>query len=147
MYIVIHKNNKYKLVNKEELLEISGFMFGSRGKVHKINDEELVNLEIYNKKLAYPVVIKQVERKYKKLIDYLTDLLVSDDDTGSSIFEALNQIERFRQIIKNRYRAYLKRKEIEKMSKELQILKKEAELRLCEIQDYFLKNTISRSSK
>ena len=122
-------------------------MFCGRGKVHKINGEELTNLEIYNKNLAYPIVLKQVEKKYKRLIDYLTDLLVSDDDSGNSIFEALNEIEKFRQIIKNKYRIYLKRKELEKMSKELQVLKKEAENRLCEIQEYFLRNTMRRPTK
>ena len=146
MYVVVHKNNKYKVVDKNELLEIDGFMFGTKGKSHKINDEQVANLVICNKQLAYPIAYRQVEKKYKQLREYLTDLLVSDDDSGDSIFEVLNQIEKFRQIIKNKYRLYLKRKEIEQMSKELQVLKKEAELRLCEIQEYFLKNTMSRSS-
>ena len=37
-------------------------------------------------------------------IKLLTDLLVEDDDSGDSYREALNQIERFRMMIKNKYR-------------------------------------------
>ena len=33
----------------------------------------------------------------------LTELLISDDDTGRSQMQALTEIERFRQIIKNKY--------------------------------------------
>ena len=79
-----------------------------------------------NKKLANPIASKMVSEKYEKLIFYLTDLLTDDDDSGESYHEALNQIEKFRLEIKNKYREYLTRKELEKMSKQLSILQKEA---------------------
>ena len=48
-------------------------------------------------------------KKYDKLIKYLTELLVSADDTGDAMREALNQIEKFRLEIKIKYRKFLKR--------------------------------------
>ena len=71
-----------------------------------------------------------------------------DDDSGDTYREALNQIEKFRQEIKNKYRKFLKQKELETMSKKLIILQKEANKRLFEIQDnYFKYENENRRSK
>jgi hypoxanthine phosphoribosyltransferase len=139
MYSVSNKKykNKGKILDKTELIDISGFMMSSKKKVFKINDTEVREIKVVNKKLANPLVSRKVNTKYKKLIVYLTDLLVDDDDTGDSFREALNQIEKFRLEIKNKYREFLKQKELEMMSKQLTALKKEANARLLEIQNSY----------
>ncbi len=144
MYIIENKKIKYKLADKKELTLITGFPFGKKS--HKIAGEEIIGLTIYNKKLANPIVKKQVDKKYKKLIELLTELLVSDDDSGDSIREALNQIEKFRQIIKNKYRDYLTRKDLEVMSKGLSLIQKEAKNKMMEIENYNFEKEVSRSS-
>ena len=111
---------------------------------YKISDDYVYNLIIYNKKLGHPIAWKQVEKKYQKLISTIPDLLVSDDESGESIREALNQIEKFRQIIKNKYRSYLKRQELEKMANSLLVLQKNAQDRLMEI--YKARSPIARHS-
>lgn len=136
MYSVDNKNkNKNRLIDKTEIIELDGFMMGSKNKVYKIDGNEVRDLTVVDTKLASTLVSKQVSKKYNKLINYLTELLVDDDDSGDTYREALNQIERFRQEIKNKYRKYLKQKELETMSKKLVILQKEANKRLFEIQN------------
>jgi len=130
-YSVSFKNVKFKKnkVNGLELFNLEGFtMFTKKG--FNINNQLINDLKIIDKSLAYKIVSEKVERRYKKLLNLLTELIISDDDSGSDYREALNQIERFRLEIKNKYRHYLKQKEIEKMSHELTTLKKEAEKRL-----------------
>lgn len=128
--------NKSKLIDKTEIIELDGFMMGSKNKVYKIGGNEVKDIKVVDAKLASSLVNKQVFKKYDKLINYLTELLVDDDDSGNSYREALNQIEKFRQEIKNKYRKYLKQKELEMMSKKLVILQKEANKRLNELQNY-----------
>ena len=133
------KKNKSKLVDKTELIELDGFMMGSKNKTFKIDGNEVRDIKVVDTKLASALVSKQVSKKYEKLIDYLTELLVDDDDSGDSYREALNQIEKFRQEIKNKYRKYLKQKELEAMSKKLVVLQKEATKKLYEIRDNYYK--------
>lgn len=136
MYSVDNKKkNKNKLVDKTELIELDGFLMGSKNKTYKIGGNEVRDIKVVDTKLAASLVNMQVSKKYQKLINYLTELLVDDDDSGDTYREALNQIEKFRQEIKNKYRKFLKQKELETMSKKLVILQKEANKRLFEIQN------------
>ena len=146
MYVLETKKNKFKLQQKDALSNINGLLFGVKNKHYKISDQEIVSLIIYNKKLAHPIAKRQVEARYKKLIALLTELLVSDDDTGNCYNEALNQIEKFRQIIKNKYRDYLTKKELEEMGKQLALFQKEAKNRFLELQNALYINKGQRSS-
>lgn len=144
MYSLLEVKKKGKVKPKKSLKELSGFMMTSK-KGFTICEVLIKDLEIMNKNLANGVVSKQVLKKYNKLIPLLTELLISDDDSGDSFREALNHIEKFRLEIKNKYREFLKRKELEMMSKQLTLLKKEADRRMLEIHDAYL--TMKTSGK
>lgn len=148
MYSVGDMNykNTGKLVDKMELVELTGFMMASRSKVFKINGCDIREIKVINKRLANPLVSKKVMKKYSKLIAYLTELLIDDDDSGDTFREALNQIEKFRLEIKVKYREFLKQKELEVMSKQLMALQKESKLRLEEIRASYL-NVVNRNGK
>lgn len=119
---------------KSNLENLKSFPFGVKNKVYKIKDESIKNILIYKKELAHPLAKTQAEIKYSKLMMILPDLLVSEDDDGECLMEALNQIERFRQIIKNKYREFLTKKELEVMAKNLSLMQNQAKQRMMEIQ-------------
>ena len=130
MYSVVRKGKKGKIseINEE------GFLMGKKNAVFEVNNTSVKNIVVCNRYLANPVVVVKVNSIYKKLLIMLTDLLTEDDDgSGENYREALNQIERFRIIIKNKYRDFLLREDLEKMSKKLVILQKEANNKLLEI--------------
>lgn len=142
-------NDSYKIKgNIEDVVEISGFPMGPSGKVYKIGDSNIKAISISNTKLANPFAWKVVYKKYEKLIEYLTTVLIDDDDdSGETMREALNQIEKFRQEIKNKYRDYLKRKELEMMAKQLQVIQKEIYERIEIIRDSLIRSNEERRSK
>lgn len=119
---------------QSNLDSLSSFPFGVKNKTYKIKEEPIKNILIYQKELAHPLAITQAEKKYQKLMMILPDLLISDDDDGECLREALNQIERFRQIIKNKYRSFLTKKELEAMAKKLSLIQQQAKQRMMEIQ-------------
>ena len=149
MYSVVDNKfkNKNRMLDKTELMDINGFLMGSKNKVFKIEKSEIREIKVVNKKLANPLVSKKVEKKYEKLIAYLADVLVDDDDSGETCREALNQIERFRIQIKNKYREFLIQKELEKMSKQLKLLQKELQQKLMIIQNSYYNYLDNKRSK
>lgn len=112
---------------------IEGFLLPSRTNKFTIDDQKITNIIIINKKLASPFVTKIVIKKYQRLIRKLTELFISDEDPGTTMNEVLNEIEKFKNEIKRKYRKYLKRKELEKMSNELKFLRQEAKRKQAEL--------------
>ena len=105
MYSVVRKGKKGKIseINEE------GFLMGKKNAVFEVNNTSVKNIVVCNRYLANPVVVVKVNSIYKKLLIMLTDLLTEDDDgSGENYREALNQIERFRIIIKNTEKALFK---------------------------------------
>ena len=135
MYTISKFSSTGNLLDLDRLSNLVSFPMSSSKKVFKIKGSEITNIDICNKKLAHSIAFKKADKKYRSLIKLLTDLLVDDDDSGESFREALNQIERFRMMIKNKYRNFLTKEEIEAMSKQLVILQKEAKKRLMDIQE------------
>jgi len=141
MYSINNKKFKGKI---NEIVEFNGFAMASARKAFNINGCEIKNILVMNRELANPLASKKVIKQYKKLINYLTQLLIdADDDDGDSYREALNQIEKFRLIIKNKYRDFLKKKELEMMSKQLKILQKEAQNRFYELQNSMFEENVN----
>ena len=75
---------------------------------------------IYNLEIQKVFISNKVYKKYLKLLKMVNFYLNSDDDTGTAYHEALNEIEKFRQLVKNKYRAYLLDETLKEMSLELQ---------------------------
>ena len=144
MYSISMKKNKGKA---NEISELDGFLMSSKNNMFNINGIDINNIIIIDRTLAYPLASRKALSKYEKLLNRLTDLFIDDDDSGDSLREALNQIEKFRLEIKIKYRKFLKQKELEMMSKKLVVLQKEANRRLMEIQESYLEKENSRRSK
>ena len=133
--------------NMDDVLITDCFLMGGSNKAFQIQGSTIKSIKVASSDLASPMVTELVLKKYHKLIAYLTELLVDDDDSGDSMREALNHIEKFRLEIKNKYRDFLKRKELELMSKQLALLQKEATERLMEIRNSFIKTNEEKRSK
>ena len=145
MYIIKKPDRRRKEKRRVQDINIIGFLMPIRNKKIKIKDLVVTNIVIIDKKLANPLVVKKVSKIYKKLIAILTELLVSDEESGDVYREVLNQIEKFRQIIKNKYRSFLTKKELEQMAKKLQLMQKTAKERIIEINNSKIEEK-SRSS-
>ena len=132
MYQVVQEKKKFKQVTFSD--KIYTFPMASPKKTFIIGKEKIKNIIILNTKLAHPLISKKVAKEYQQLVEILMDLLTSDDDTGDSLREALNRIEKFRQEIKNKYRHFLKQQELEAMAKHLKTFQQQANKRFIELQ-------------
>lgn len=76
------------------------------------------------------LVHKKLNKRFKHLLSLITILFETDDETGTALKEALNEIEKFRIEVKNKYREYLSKEELKLMAKKLSFLQAEAKKRL-----------------
>ena len=104
-------------------------------------------VSIYSLDIQKIFISNKVYKKYLKLLKLVDFYLTSDDDTGTALEEALNEIERFRQLVKNKYKAYLLDKTLKEMSLELQKKVMDVKKRLIyiETKDYDYTNENRRS--
>lgn len=138
MYSISKKKvikKKWKYQDFDQIKNLEGFLMPSRGNKFKIHEMVVKDILVVDVMLAKGLVRDYVDKKYKKLIAELTELLISDDDTGEPFRIALNRIEKFRQEVKNKYRIYLEKKELEIMAKQLSTLQKQAKLEFAELQN------------
>lgn len=138
MYSISRKKvvkKKWKYQDFDQIKNLEGFLMPSRGNKFRIHEMVVKDILVVDVMLAKGLVRDYVDKKYKKLIAELTELLISDDDTGEPFRIALNRIEKFRQEVKNKYRIYLEKKELEIMAKQLSTLQKQAKLEFAELQN------------
>lgn len=90
--------------------------------------------------------MNMLDKKYRRLLKILTELLISDDDSGDSFRLALDRIEKFRLEIKIKYRRFLEKKELEVMAKQLSALQRQAKLEFAELQNSLMNvNEVGKS--
>lgn len=140
----IIKNNICK--DFDSIKNVNGILMNSKGKSVSINGSNVKLIKVVSVELSKSMYQRQVGKKYNKLIKLITDLLMSDDDTGEAYREALNQIEKFRLEIKNKFRIYLEKEQIEFMVKQLSILEKQAKMQYMELQNFYT-NEVSKGGK
>ncbi len=127
--LIEDKNNKAKKLNSKITIK-DGYGLVSRKKNFMIEKTKVKNIKVMDKKLIHNLVKKKVDTKYEKLIKELITLLIVEDETGDSAEIILDQIEKFRQEIKIKYKMYLTKKELDDMAKQLIHIKKQAKLKL-----------------
>lgn len=138
MYSISKKRvikKKWKFRDFSGLENLNGFLLPSRNNTFNISGEVVKNIKVINVELGRPVVSEYVSKKYRRLLKVLTELLISDDDSGDSLRLVLDRIEKFRLEIKNKYRIFLEKKELEIMAKQLSALQRQAKLEFAELQN------------
>ena len=141
MYSISRKKvvkKKWKFKDFESLCNLDGFLMPSSRNGFNICNQKITYINVVDIELAKPIVRKFVSTKYKKLIKTLTELLISDDDSGDTFRLALDKIEKFRMEVKNKYRRFLEQKELEIMAKQMSALQKQAKLEFAELQNNLL---------
>lgn len=146
MYKLASKQKKYGKVSQNfDFVNLDGFVMASKNKYFLIDGERVADIKVVDDNLISNIVTNQVRRKYKKLIQELTELFICDDENGEgSMNEVLNRTQKFRHEIQYKYKSYLKKQELTKMAKQLEVLDKEAKIKLQEVTSYTISNVIGR---
>lgn len=127
---LVVKNKDSKDIKYFEYDKISGYNIKPNPKL-KFQDAINVNrMILINPSLIEKMVDKKIKRKFDYLINLLSIVYENDDDTGEGLRLALNESEKFRNELCNKYKQYVKEEKYELLLKKIAILEDELYLRM-----------------
>ena len=128
-FLVI-KNKDEKEIKYFEYDKIKGYNITPKNNV-KFQDAINVNkMILINPSLIEKMIDKKVKRKFNYLINMLSCLYDSDDTSGEGLYLALDEAEKFRMELINKYKKYMKEETFELIEKKISILEDELKLRI-----------------
>lgn len=124
------KKVKYLLIKdkKEEKLDvdlskISGFVFNPQNNI-KYDGIMVDELKLTKPEFIEKVLKKKIKRKLNLYTQLIIELIDSDDDDGT-INIVLDDLERYKRVINNNYKAHLSRKYMDLLIKKIELLENE----------------------
>lgn len=125
---VIKKDAKTDVITYMEYEELKGFRVKPKS---NISFEDMINVNemiLINPSLIEKLITKKCTKTFNRIIKMIS--IVSDDeDDDSGYMLILDEIERFKNLLVNKYKKYMDEKEFELNLKKLELLKEEVEHR------------------
>lgn len=125
---VVKKDAKTDVITYMEYEKLKGLKFKPKS---NISFEDMISVNemiVINPSLIEKLISKKCSKNFKKILKMIS--VVSDDeDDDSGYMLILDEIERFKRLVINKYKNYMKEKELEITLKKLEMIKQEVELR------------------
>lgn len=146
---LVVKNKDEKLIKYFEYEKLKGYKITPN---KNVKFEDAINVDtmiLISPSLIEKMVEKKVKRKLTYLINMMSYICDSDDDnnTADGLFFALNEVEKFRNELYNKYKNYIKEEKMMLLDKKVAILEDELKLRLRYISAYSMEQSEYSSGK
>ena len=124
-YLIVKEKNK-KEIAYFEYDKLDGFNMTSKNKNIKLKDAINVNkMVIVNPSMVEKLIDKKINIRMRKLVNLILNIYESDDDPGSSMMQALNEIEKFKREMINKYLNYMNKKQLSNLEDKIRMLESE----------------------
>ena len=128
--------DKYTLVKHNDYIKLSDYHNTINYEIDEkeVNELNLSHVYIVNNDLIDQYIMKKINNRFKKILEYIASIYEDDDDdTTDSLMKALNQVERFKMELINKDRKYIEKEHIELISKKVKIIEKELQDKMYEM--------------
>ncbi len=126
---VVKKDDKTDVITYMEYDKIDGF----RVKPKKtINFEDMINVNemiVINPSLIQKLISKKCTRNFDKILKMMSVVSEDEDDGDTGYVLVHDQLEKFRMLLINKYKAYMDEAEYETTLKKVELLEQEVEAR------------------
>lgn len=126
---VVKKDDKTDVITYMEYDKIDGF----RVKPKKtVSFEDMINVNemiVINPSLIQKLISKKCTRSFDKIIKMMSVVSDDEDDGDTGYMLIHDQLERFRMLLINKYKAYMDELEYETTLKKIELLEQEVEAR------------------
>ena len=126
---VVKKDANTDVITYMEYEKLKGFNVKPKD---NFNFEDMINVNemiIINPTLIEKLIDKKCKRTLEKLIMMLSIIDEDDSDDSSNVDIVLDELERFKTLVTNKYEEFMEKEEYKMLLKKIDIIKKELELR------------------
>lgn len=139
-FLVI-KNKDSKTIKYLEYDKLDGYKIHPKNNIRFTNAINVNRMIFINPSLIEKIVDRKIKHKFNNLINLLSFVYESEDaSTSDGLDLALNEAEKFRMEIINKYKSYLTEEKLDLMKKKIDILEDEIKLR----RQYYINEQMSR---
>ena len=138
---VVTKDHKTDAITYMEYEKIKGIKFNPKSNV---KFEDMINVDkmvIINDSFIKKIIDKKCKIKLESILRMLSIIFENEDESGDAMDIALDELEKFKSILRNKYKEYMEKQKYELMLKKIEILENEIKIR----KEYLFKEDIKLS--
>lgn len=127
---LVVKNKDDRTIKYFEYDKIKGYPITPKKNVKFQDAINVDKMILINPTLIEKMIDKKVKKRFEYLINLITVVCESEDESGDGLYLALNEAEKFRREIINKYKNYLSEEKLMLLEKKIAILEDELNLRI-----------------
>jgi hypothetical protein len=114
--------------------KLNGFKFTPKNSI-KYKGIKVNTLLVIKPSFIEKLLKKKVKRKLDFYLNYIISLMDNDEEDGTGLSEAYNDLKRYKSIVEYKYRKYLDQKYINLLLKKIDILEHELKMKMIYLQE------------
>lgn len=127
----MRKEVKYILERNSLFIRYSSILLDNSYNMQKKKDKKSIGtIKFYNDKLIKAVIKKSIDTRFKKILELVISIDESDDDPSSGLLFCLDEAERFKRELINKYDKFLDKKQKEFLNKKIELVEQEVQKKL-----------------
>lgn len=126
---VVKKDAKSDVITYMEYEKLKGFNVKPKD---SLNFEDMINVNemiIINPTLIEKLIDKKCKRTFEKILTIMTIIDDGDSDDDTPFDLVLDELERFKSLVRGKYKEYMKQEKYKLVMKKIEIIEKELNLR------------------
>ena len=125
---LIVKDKETKVIKYFDYDKIDGYRLTSKKNANFFDDINISSVIIINPSFSEKIARKKMNSKFERLLTMM-NIVCDEDDTGEGLDIVLDEANKLKMELFNKYRKYLEEEEIELMYKKIEIVERELDLR------------------
>ena len=125
------QTSNYILLKKSIYKKVVSYEFNESFTMSKRKDDKRIGvIKFYDEKIINQVIQRSIDNRFRKLLELISSIDEEDGDPSEGLLICLNEIDKFKKELINKYNKFLKKAQIELINKKLELTEKEIKTKI-----------------
>ena len=122
---------KYVLIKENNFKKIESYDFNESFNMTKKQDDERIGvIKFYDDNIIGGVIKRSIDNRFKKILELIASIEESDEDPSNGYMFCLDEAEKFKREMINKYNKFLKKTQLEFINKKIELIEKDMKNKL-----------------